>query len=102
MTHPSLDHYGVIGDLHTAALVCRDGSIDFCCAPRFDSPAVFAALLDDERGGRWRIAPAGSWTSEQRYLAATNVLAALINTAIILEKVRATGGRVSVAIVPTD
>jgi GH15 family glucan-1,4-alpha-glucosidase len=71
---PSLDHYGLIGDLRTAALVRRDGSIDFCCAPRFDSPGVFSALLDDERGGRWRITPSGTWTSEQRYLAGTNVL----------------------------
>ncbi len=66
--------YGVIGDLHTAALVGRNGSIDWWCAPRFDSPSVFGALLDAARGGRWRIAPAGEWTSEQRYLPATNIL----------------------------
>lgn len=66
--------YGVIGDLHTAALVGRDGSIDWCCVPRFDSPSVFAALLDPAVGGRWQIRPAGRWTSEQRYLPATNVL----------------------------
>ena len=66
--------YGVIGDLHTAALVGRDGSIDWCCVPRFDSPSVFAALLDPAVGGRWQIRPAGGWTSEQRYLPATNVL----------------------------
>jgi len=66
--------YGVIGDLHTAALVGRDGSIDWCCVPRFDSPSVFAALLDPAVGGRWQIRPAGGWTSDQRYLPATNVL----------------------------
>ena len=66
--------YGVIGDLHTAALVGRNGSIDWCCVPRFDSPSVFAALLDPERGGRWQIAPVGRWESEQRYLPATNIL----------------------------
>lgn len=67
--------YGIIGDLHTAALVGRNGSIDWCCIPRFDSPSVFAALLDPVRGGSWSIRPAGAgWTSEQRYLPATNVL----------------------------
>lgn len=66
--------YGVIGDLHTAALVGRNGSIDWLCVPRFDSPSVFGALLDQDKGGRCQIAPAGPWTSEQRYLPATNVL----------------------------
>jgi GH15 family glucan-1,4-alpha-glucosidase len=66
--------YGIIGDLHTAALVGRNGSIDWLCAPRFDSPSVFAALLDPGVGGRWQIRPVGGWTSEQRYLPATNVL----------------------------
>lgn len=66
--------YAVIGDLHTAALVGRNGSLDWWCAPRFDSPSIFAALLDADRGGRWRIAPRGAWTSEQRYLPASNVL----------------------------
>jgi GH15 family glucan-1,4-alpha-glucosidase len=47
----------VIGDLATVALVGMCGSIDFLCWPRFDSPSVFAALLDPERGGRFRIAP---------------------------------------------
>jgi len=80
-TYLSLDHYGVIGDLHTAALVSRGGAIDFLCGPRFDAPAVFAALLDDAGGGRWRIAPAGNWTSEQRYLAGTNVLETVFRVA---------------------
>jgi GH15 family glucan-1,4-alpha-glucosidase len=74
MTALGIADYGLIGDLHTAALVGRNGSIDWCCAPRFDSPSVFAALLDPARGGRWRISPAGSWTSAQRYLPATNIL----------------------------
>ncbi len=81
MKQPSLDQYGVIGDLHTAALVSREGAVDFCCAPRFDSPAVFAALLDEELGGRWQIVPAGQWSSEQRYLAATNVLETIFRVA---------------------
>jgi GH15 family glucan-1,4-alpha-glucosidase len=54
-----IEDYGLIGDCHTAALVGRDGSIDWLCWPRFDSAACFAALLGDSRHGRWKIAPAG-------------------------------------------
>jgi GH15 family glucan-1,4-alpha-glucosidase len=64
----------VIGDLHSAALVASDGTIDWCCLPRFDSPSIFGSLLDARRGGQWRIQPTDAWTSEQRYLPATNVL----------------------------
>jgi GH15 family glucan-1,4-alpha-glucosidase len=68
------DH-GIIGDLQTAALVTTDGSIDWFCCPRFDSPSVFGALLDDERGGHFRIRPAGvEYTSKQMYLPDTAVL----------------------------
>ena len=52
-----IEDYAIVGDLHTVALVALDGSIDFMCFPRFDSPSVFAALLDPERGGRFSIAP---------------------------------------------
>ncbi len=54
-----LEDYGLIGDTQTAALVGRNGSVDWLCMPRFDSPACFAALLGEPRHGRWRIAPAG-------------------------------------------
>ena len=74
MSYLPIGDYGVIGDLHTAALVGRNGSIDWCCAPRFDSPSVFGAILDAQRGGRCVIAPAAPAVSEQRYLPGTNVL----------------------------
>ena len=74
MGYLPIDQYGVIGDLHTAALVGRNGSIDWLCLPRFDSPSVFAAILDDKRGGRFRIAASGKATSRQSYVPDTNVL----------------------------
>src|SRR5918996_3092732 len=54
-----IEDYAVVGDTHTAALIGRDGSVDWLCLPRFDSGACFAALLGDERHGRWLFAPAG-------------------------------------------
>jgi GH15 family glucan-1,4-alpha-glucosidase len=71
----AIEDYGLIGDLQTAALVGRDGSIDWLCLPRFDSPACFAALLDDDRAGRWLIAPAsGGPSTRRRYRGETLVL----------------------------
>lgn len=72
--YPPIGCHGVIGDRQTVALVASDGSIDFWCAPNFDSPTVFAALLDAERGGEFRVAPLGAWTGSQRYLRDTNIL----------------------------
>lgn len=70
-----IENYGVIGDLHTVALVGMDGSIDFLCFPHFDSPTVFAALLDHENGGRFQIAPMlGEPKQKQLYLPESNVL----------------------------
>src|SRR5262249_57157069 len=70
-----IGEYGVIGDLHTVALVGMDGSIDFLCLPRFDSPSVFAALVDAERGGRFQIAPVLDGAArKQLYLPDRNVL----------------------------
>jgi GH15 family glucan-1,4-alpha-glucosidase len=71
---PIAEH-GVIGDLRTVALVGTDGTIDWYCCPRFDSPSVFGAILDRQRGGRYRIAPAGhEGTVKQLYFPDTNVL----------------------------
>jgi GH15 family glucan-1,4-alpha-glucosidase len=71
---PIADH-GIIGDLHTVALVGADGTIDWYCCPAFDSPSVFAAILDKEKGGYYRISPLEEdWTSKQLYFPDTNVL----------------------------
>jgi GH15 family glucan-1,4-alpha-glucosidase len=71
-----IENYGVIGNLRTAALVGMDGSIDWLCLPHFDSPSVFAAILDDQKGGRFRIAPAGleEVRHKQFYWPDTNIL----------------------------
>src|SRR5438045_6077966 len=71
---PIAEH-GIIGDLHSIALVGTDGRIDWYCCPRFDSPSVFGAILDKERGGFYRISPAiDEWVPKQLYFPDTNVL----------------------------
>jgi GH15 family glucan-1,4-alpha-glucosidase len=62
-----IEDYGIIGDTHTAALVGRDGSIDWLCLPRFDSQACFAKLLGDDGNGYWRLAPAGQVRATRRH-----------------------------------
>ena len=75
MTYQPVQDYGIIGDMHSAALVGTDGSIDWLCFPHFDSPSVFAAILDDEKGGRFKIAPASEGAARnQLYWPDTNVL----------------------------
>src|SRR5215471_18240168 len=70
-----LENYGVIGDLRTVALVGMNGSIDFMCFPEFDSPTIFAALLDNKRGGRFSLSPQlAGWKPKQFYLPDSNVL----------------------------
>src|SRR5215217_3895479 len=70
-----IENYGIIGDLHTTALVGMDGSIDWLCLPRHDSPSVFGAILDDARGGRFKISPDMEGTTcKQLYWPDTNVL----------------------------
>jgi alpha,alpha-trehalase len=87
VTHPGLEtqaavrnegsqpiaDYGLLADCNSAALVDRDGSIGWLCLPRYDSPAVFAQILDPE-GGRWQIRPSGAYRSERRYLPGTLVI----------------------------
>jgi GH15 family glucan-1,4-alpha-glucosidase len=73
--YPDIGDHGLIGDLQTAALVTTDGSVDWFCCPRFDSPSIFASLLDADRGGYFRIAPArDDYVSRQLYFPNTAIL----------------------------
>jgi GH15 family glucan-1,4-alpha-glucosidase len=73
--YPLIAEHGLIGDLQTAALVATDGSVDWFCAPRFDSPSIFGALLDSGRGGHFRIRPTVDvFTGKQLYFPDTAVL----------------------------
>jgi GH15 family glucan-1,4-alpha-glucosidase len=75
MAYQPIENYGIIGDLYTVALVGMNGSIDWLCCPSFDSPSVFAAILDDKKGGHFKIAPTvGGITHKQFYWPETNVL----------------------------
>lgn len=75
MHYQPIENYGVIGDLNTIALVSLAGSIDFMCFPDFDSPTIFAALLDKDKGGRFSISPTfKQMKTKQLYLPDTNVL----------------------------
>lgn len=75
MPYEPIDNYAMIGDMHTIALVSVRGSIDWMCIPRFDSPSVFAGMLDDEKGGFFRITPThDDVTCKQFYWPGTNVL----------------------------
>jgi GH15 family glucan-1,4-alpha-glucosidase len=70
-----IEDYAIVGDLHTAALIGTDGSIDWLCLPHFDSPACFAALVDSPKAGRWLLAPAsGGVCTSRRYRPGTLIL----------------------------
>ncbi len=75
-----IDQYGVVGDLHTVALIGLDGSIDWLCYPFVDSPSVFGALLDDHKGGRFQIRPAEEFDAAAQYLERTNILVTRFRT----------------------
>ena len=80
MAYRSIADYGLIGDCRTAALVSSDGSIDWLCAPDFDSPALFARLLDVRRGGYFSIQPAGAFESRTEYIEESAVLRTTFRT----------------------
>ncbi len=89
-----IEDYALIGDRGTAALVGKDGSIDWLCLPRFDSPACFAALLGDEDNGRWLLAPLDDFTVSRRYVDDTALLETTFTTAsgeVVLLDVMPTG-----------
>ncbi|MGB3651101.1 MAG: trehalase-like domain-containing protein [Rivularia sp. (in: cyanobacteria)] len=79
MSFRAIEDYGIIGNCHTAALVSSHGSIDWLCLPRFDSPSIFARILDTD-GGEWSIQPATSFTSTHKYINQTNVLETTFNS----------------------
>ena len=80
MPYLPIHEYGLIGDMNSCALVSSGGSIDWACFPRFDSPSVFAAVLDDAKGGRCSLNVPGARSITQRYLPDTTILETLQET----------------------
>ena len=75
MGYQPIENYGMVGNMRTVALVGMNGSIGWFCCPRFDSPSIFGAILDDEKGGRFKITPVHDGvTYKQLYWPGTNVL----------------------------
>ena len=76
MTPPyaPIEDYGLVGNMRTAALVGKNGAVDWLCLPHFDSPSVFGAILDSETGGSFRIEIDGGYATRQTYLPDSNVL----------------------------
>ena len=95
-----IEDYAVLGDLGTAALVGIDGSVDWLCLPRFDSPACFAALLGTPDHGRWLLVPDGEYAVTRRYLPDSFVLETTYTTAEgvvqVLDAMPAADGRADV------
>jgi len=75
-----INSYGIIGNLHSIALIGLDGSIDWMCLPHIDSPSIFGALLDDKKGGRFAISPSDDWDSVAEYIPDTNILVTKFRT----------------------
>ena len=79
MEHTLAD-YALIGNSRSAALVCKNGSIDWCCLPEFHSSSIFASLLDEKKGGNFSIAPSVRYHSRQKYIPNTNVVETYFTT----------------------
>jgi GH15 family glucan-1,4-alpha-glucosidase len=78
--YPPIADYGLIGDMHSCALVSRAGSVDWCCFPRFDSPSVFGRILDWRKGGHFLLAPSSIRSIRRGYLPETNILETMFET----------------------
>src|SRR5690348_1843967 len=78
--HVTIGDYAIIGDCRSAALISREGAIDWLCWPRFDSPSLFAAILDTQKGGCFAVRPTGRFASERKYVGNTNVLETTFRT----------------------
>jgi GH15 family glucan-1,4-alpha-glucosidase len=76
----SLKDYSLIGNSRAAALVSKHGSIDWCCLPEFHAPALFSAILDQNKGGLFSISPVETYQSLQQYVPKTNVLQTVFKT----------------------
>lgn len=79
--YPGIADYGYIGDCHSAALISRAGSVDWCCMPRMDSPSSFGRILDWQRGGYCQIAPSLAYETTRRYIENTMILETTFHTA---------------------
>ena len=78
--YKNIGDYGIIGNLHSIALIGLDGSIDWLCLPHIDSPSIFAALLDDNKGGSFSVSPRDDWDSLSEYVPDTNILVTKFRT----------------------